>query len=81
MEGDISIAALALQRSSPNAGAIVAANPAGTPFMTGADFDFGWSPGIDAAVGVGLFGNEAIEARVMYSSFGCKRPDCHASRN
>jgi hypothetical protein len=63
----ISIAALALQRSTPNDGAIVAANPAGTPFMTGADFDFGWSPGIDAAVGVGLFGNEAIEARVMYS--------------
>ncbi len=63
----ISLAALALQRSTPNGGAIVAANPAGTPFMTGADFDFGWSPGIDAAVGVGLFGDEAIEARVMYS--------------
>lgn len=63
----ISVAALALQRSTPSDGTIVAANPAGTPFMTGDVFDFGWSPGIDAAIGVGLFGNETIEARAMYS--------------
>ena len=63
----ISVAALALQRSTPSDGTIVAANPAGTPFMTGDVFDFGWSPGIDAAIGIGLFGNEAIEARAMYS--------------
>lgn len=62
----MSFAALALQRSTPS-GTIVAANPAGTPFMTGGDFDFGWSPGIDAAIGVRLFGNEAIEVRAMYS--------------
>ena len=63
----ISVAASALQRSTPSDGTIVAANPAGTPFMTGDVFDFGWSPGIDAAIGIGLFGNEAIEARAMYS--------------
>lgn len=76
--GYLSVGALALQRSTPGGGAIVAANPAGTPFHSAGDFDFGWSPGIDAAAGFNIFGNESLEARFMYSamdsSFGFVSP-------
>lgn len=62
-----SVSALALSRDLSNTGAIIAANPAGTPFLTGDDFDFGLSAGIDASFGFTVFGDEVIEARLMYS--------------
>lgn len=62
-----SLSALALSRDLSDTGAIIAANPAGTPFLTGDDFDFGLSAGVEASVGVTVFGDEVIEARLMYS--------------
>jgi hypothetical protein len=62
-----SLSALALSRDLSDSGAFIAANPAGTPFLTGEDFDFGLSAGVDASVGFTAFGDEVIEARLMYS--------------
>lgn len=64
------VSALALRRSAPGGGAIIAANPALTPFLSGSDFDFGWSPGFDATLGHTLHGKESIEARLMYARMG-----------
>lgn len=65
--GYFSVSALALSRDLSDTGAIIAANPAGTPFLTGDDFDFGLSAGVDASFGFAVFGDEVIEARLMYS--------------
>ncbi len=62
-----SVSALGLSRDLSNTGAIIAANPAGTPFLTGDDFDFGLSAGVDASFGFTVLGDEVIEARLMYS--------------
>lgn len=63
----ISVAALALQRSTPSNDTIVSSNPTGTQFMGGGAFDFGWSAGVDATIGARIFGNDSLEARFMYS--------------
>lgn len=62
-----SVDALALQRSTPGGGAFVAANPAGTPFLSGDDLDFGVGAGVDATIGYNGLAIGPIEARLMYS--------------
>lgn len=59
------LSALSLGRSTPSDGAIVAANPAGTPFLTGSDFDFGMDDGLEATIGFWVSDTTAIEARFM----------------
>ena len=39
-----------MKRDRPQAGAVVAANPAGTPFSSASDFSFDWEPGVDVAL-------------------------------
>ncbi len=61
------INALALNRSTPDGGAIVSSNPGSVPFLSADDLDFDMSPGIDASIGFNAFANESFEARLMYS--------------
>jgi hypothetical protein len=65
----VNVTALALNRSTPDGGAIIASNPGGVPFLSADDLDFDMGPGIDASIGFNAFDNEWFEARVMYSKF------------
>jgi hypothetical protein len=61
-----SLSGLRTERSRPNNGTIVQANPGGVPsFTTGRDFDFDWSTNIDASIGVRFWRTEAIELRFL----------------
>lgn len=60
-----SVSGLSTDRSRPGGGATVQANPAGTPFTSGRDFNFGWSNNIDATVGIRFWRTEAVEIRYM----------------
>lgn len=54
------------QRSNPEGGAIVRANPGPAPtFLSSGNYDFGWKAGIDATVGLRLTKSSAIEARLL----------------
>lgn len=61
----LDVAALAWQRSTPDASAIVAANPSGTPFLSGSDLDFGLGNGIEAALTYQAFSATSIEVRLL----------------
>lgn len=61
------VAALAWQRSAPDAGTIVAANPAGTPFLSGGDLDFGLGTGLEATLSYQAFPATSVEARLLYA--------------
>lgn len=64
--GYVSVGAVIMQRSRPNGGATVAANPdTTTAFQTAKDFDFNRGTGVDATVGVRFWRTEAIEARLL----------------
>jgi hypothetical protein len=55
-----------LRRSRPDgAGAIVAANPGGAPFLTGDQYNFKWNPGIDITAGIRFWHTDAIEVRFL----------------
>lgn len=61
------VAALAWQRSAPDAGTIVASNPAGTAFLSGGDLDFGLGTGLDASLSYQAFPTTSVEARLLYA--------------
>jgi len=52
-----------LHRSRPDAGTIVAANPAGTEFTGGRDFNFGWDAGPDVTLGYRFACDDSLEGR------------------
>lgn len=62
-----SVDALALQRSKPGGGTLVAANPTGTPFLTAGELDFGIGAGVDATIGYNGLAIGPVEVRLMYS--------------
>lgn len=64
----LGVEALALKRSDTGSGAIVAANPGGTPFLSGGDLDYGISPGAAVTVAYTGLANGSIEGRLMYSA-------------
>ncbi len=64
--GYVAAGAVVLKRNGPDAGTIVAANPGGTPFMTGDNLKFGWDAGIDATIGVRFLDRHAIEVRYLH---------------
>jgi hypothetical protein len=52
-----------MKRDRPEAGAVVAANPAGTPFSSASDFSFDWEPGVDVALARRFSGGTILEGR------------------
>jgi hypothetical protein len=52
-----------MKRDRPQAGAVVAANPAGTPFSSASDFSFDWEPGVDVALARRFSSGTILEAR------------------
>jgi hypothetical protein len=61
----VSAGVVVLNRSTPSAGTIVAANPAGTEFSGGDDFDFGWDVGVDFTVARRLRNGDILEVRYL----------------
>lgn len=57
------VGAIFLTRGGSHAGRIIAANPAGTPFLSGSNFDFGNDTGIDVSLAHRLANGDSIEAR------------------
>lgn len=58
------VGAIFLTRDKSRAGSIIASNDAaGTPFLTGQNFDFDDRAGVDATIARRLFNGDAIEAR------------------
>lgn len=70
-----SAGAVFLKRDRPDPGAVVAANPAGTPFSSPSDFSFDWEGGVDVALARRFSGGTILEARYFgvdstdYNSF------------
>jgi hypothetical protein len=63
-----------MKRDRPDAGAVVAANPAGTPFSSASDFSFDWEPGVDIALARRFSGGTILEGRY----FGVDSTDTNA---
>ena len=60
------LGAIIMRRGQPDHGTLVAANPAGTPFLDARNaFKFGWETGIEGTIGIRFWRNEAIEFRFM----------------
>lgn len=57
------VGAIFLTRGNSHAGRIIAANPAGTPFLTGSNFDFGNDTGTDVSIAHRLANGDTIEGR------------------
>jgi hypothetical protein len=57
------VGAIFLTRDKSNAGRIIAANPAGTPFLTGANFDFDHQTGVDTTIARRFANGNSLEAR------------------
>jgi hypothetical protein len=61
-----SLGTVIYQRNRPTSGAIVAANPGGSPaFVSGGDYNFGRHEGWDATAGFRFFETDAVEARFV----------------
>ncbi|WP_428303742.1 BBP7 family outer membrane beta-barrel protein [Lacipirellula sp.] len=58
-----SVGAVFLKRDRPDAGTVVAANPAGTPFSSASDFSFNYDAGVDVGLARRLAGGTIVEAR------------------
>lgn len=58
-----SVGAVFLKRDRPNAGTVVAANPAGTPFSRASDFSFNWDAGVDVGLARRFASGTILEAR------------------
>ena len=58
-----SVGAVFLKRDRPDAGTVVAANPAGTPFSSASDFSFNYEAGVDVGLARRFAGGTILEAR------------------
>lgn len=58
-----SVGAVFLKRDRPDAGTVVAANPAGTPFSSASDFSFGYDAGVDVGLARRFASGTILEAR------------------
>ena len=61
----VSAGVVILTRSTPAPGTIVAANPGGTEFSGGDDFDFGWDVGVDVSFAHRLSSCDILEVRYL----------------
>ncbi len=72
LSGYATIGGVIMKRSTPEGSAFIAANPAGTPFVSPSAFKFGWDGGVDGTFGLRFGGRDALEFRFLRTDSGAR---------